>query len=72
MGGGGRRRRDGDLVRGGPSDKRFRLDFYVSGQNLLNRTNYTSYSGVMTSPLFGEPIAAGQARRLQAGVRFGF
>jgi hypothetical protein len=57
---------------GGASDKRYRLDFYVSGQNLLNRVNYTSYSGVMTSPLFGQPIAAAQARRLQVGIRFGF
>ena len=55
-----------------PSDKRYRLDFYVSGQNLLNRVNYTAYSGVMTSPLFGDPIAAGQARRIKVGVRFGF
>ena len=59
-------------IAGGASDKHYRLDFYVSGQNLLNRTNYTAYSGVQTSPLFGDPIAAAQARRLQAGVRFGF
>jgi hypothetical protein len=59
-------------ISGGPSDKRYRLDFYVSGQNLLNRTNYTAFSGVLTSPLFGDPIAAAQARRLQAGLRFGF
>jgi hypothetical protein len=57
---------------GGASDKRYRLEFYIAGQNLLNRTNYTGYSGVMTSPLFGDPIAAAQARRLQIGVRFGF
>jgi hypothetical protein len=57
---------------GGASDRRFRLDFYVSGQNLLNRTNYTSFSGVLTSPLFGQPTAAGTPRRIQLGVRFGF
>jgi hypothetical protein len=60
------------VVGGGASDKRYRLDIYISGQNLLNRVNYTAYSGVMTSPLFGQPIAAGQARRLQVGARFGF
>jgi hypothetical protein len=59
-------------ISGGASDKRFRLDFYVSGQNLLNTVNYTAYSGAMTSPLFGQPIAAAQARRLQVGIRFGF
>ena len=48
------------------------LEFYVAGQNLLNRVNYAGYSGVLTSPLFGQPTAAGQARRVQLGVRFGF
>lgn len=57
---------------GGAADKRYRLEFYVSAQNLLNRTNYANYSGVMTSPLFGQPTSAGQARRAQAGIRFGF
>jgi hypothetical protein len=57
---------------GGAEDRRFRLEFYVSAQNLLNVTNYMGYSGVMTSPLFGRPVAAGAPRRMQAGVRFGF
>ena len=60
------------IVGGGASDKRYRLAFYVSGQNLLNRVNYTAYSGAMTSPLFGDPIAAGQARRINVGMTFGF
>ncbi len=72
MGGGGGGSVMATSVSGGPSDKRYRLDFYVSGQNLLNRVNYTGYSGVMTSPLFGLPIAAAQSRRLQVGLRFGF
>jgi hypothetical protein len=57
---------------GGAEDQRFRLEFYISGQNLLNRVNYTSYSFVMTSPFFGQPVAALQPRKLQVGVRFGF
>ena len=57
---------------GGANNRRFRLEFYLSGQNLLNRTNYMSYSGVLTSPLFGHPTSAGTARRVQLGVRFGF
>ena len=59
-------------ISGGASDKRFRIDFFVSGQNLFNRTNYTSFSGVLASPLFGQPTAAGTPRRIQLGVRFGF
>jgi len=57
---------------GGAADARFRVEFYISGQNLLNITNHMGYSGVMESPLFGRPAAAGMARRLQVGMRFGF
>jgi hypothetical protein len=57
---------------GGAADKRYRLEVYISGQNLLNRVNYTAYSFVMTSPLFGQPVAASQPRKLQVGMRFGF
>lgn len=57
---------------GGAADKRYRVEVYVSGQNLLNRANYTAYSFVMTSPFFGRPIAAAQPRKLQVGIRFGF
>jgi hypothetical protein len=57
---------------GGAADKRFRVDFYVSAQNILNRTNYTAYSGVLTSPLFGQPTSAGTPRRVQLGARFSF
>ena len=57
---------------GGASAKRFRVDFYVSAQNILNRTNYTAYSGVLTSPLFGQPTSAGTPRRVQLGARFSF
>jgi hypothetical protein len=44
----------------------------VSAQNILNRTNYTSYSGVLTSPLFGQPTSAGSPFRAQLGARFSF
>jgi len=57
---------------GGAEDKRYRLEVYVSGQNLLNRVNFTAYSFVLTSPLYGDPVAASQPRRLQIGARFGF
>ena len=57
---------------GGAADARFRVEFYASAQNLLNITNHMGYSGVMESPLFGRPAAAGAARRVQLGMRFGF
>jgi hypothetical protein len=57
---------------GGAADKRFRVDFYVSAQNITNRVNYTAYGGALTSPLFGQPTAAGTPRRVQLGARFSF
>jgi hypothetical protein len=57
---------------GGAEDRRYRVEAYISGQNLLNRVNYTAYSFVMTSPFYGRPVAASQPRRLQIGARIGF
>ncbi len=57
---------------GGAEDKRIRLEIYVSGQNLLNRVNFTAYSFAMTSPFYGKPVAAAQPRRLQIGARVAF
>ena len=57
---------------GGAEDKRYRVEVYISGQNLLNRVNFTAYSFVLTSPFYGDPVAAAQPRRLQVGMRFGF
>jgi hypothetical protein len=39
---------------------------------VLNRVNFTSYAGTMTSRLFGQPTAASQARRVQLGFQFRF
>lgn len=57
---------------GGAADKRFRIELYLTGQNLLNRANYVGYSGVITSPFYGQPTSVMNPRRLQMGVRFGF
>jgi hypothetical protein len=57
---------------GGAENARMRLEFYVSAQNLTNRTNYTGYSGVITSPFFGQPTNVMNPRKVQIGVRVGF
>jgi hypothetical protein len=57
---------------GGADDKRWRVELFVAATNLLNHTNLTGYSGVMTSPFFGQPTSAAPARRLELGARFGF
>ena len=40
--------------------------------NVLNRTNFITYVGALSSPLFGRAVAAQPPRRLQAGLRFQF
>ncbi len=57
---------------GGAEDKRWRVELYLAGTNILNHTNFLGYSGVMTSPFFGDPTSAGAARKLEVGARFGF
>ena len=57
---------------GGAEDKRLRFELFVSAQNLFNHVNPISYSGVMTSPFFGQPTAAMPARRIDLGMRIGF
>ena len=54
------------------SNQRFRVDFYVQGYNLLNRTNYVNFSGNLQSPFFGRPSSAGPARRVEVGMQFAF
>jgi hypothetical protein len=72
-------RRAGGGDEGGPvmmtleqSNDRYRVDFYVQGYNILNRTNYLTYSGNLQSPFFGLPSAAGPARRVELGMQFVF
>ena len=44
----------------------------VSAFNVLNRTNYTSYIGTLSSTRFGQPTAALAARQLQFSVGYRF
>jgi carboxypeptidase family protein len=55
----------------GADNKRLRIELYASAQNLFNHTNPIGYSGVMTSPFFGQPTAALPGRRIELGARFG-
>jgi hypothetical protein len=36
---------------------RYRLTFSLQAQNITNHSNYSGYSGVLTSPFFGQPTA---------------
>jgi hypothetical protein len=65
----------GDLLGGpggGAEDKRVRFELFVSASNLFNVVNPMGYSGVMTSPFFGQATAAGPARKVDVGMKIGF
>jgi hypothetical protein len=66
----------GDLLGGagggGADTKRIRIELFASALNLLNSVAYTGYSGVMTSPFFGQPTSAMPGRRIDLGMRVGF
>ncbi len=44
----------------------------IASFNTLNRTNFTSYNGVITAPNFMQPITAGSPRRLQLSFTYSF
>jgi hypothetical protein len=70
VGGGG-----GDIASvfgGGAEDKRVRFELFAAASNLFNAVNRVGYSGVMTSPFFGQATAAMPARRIDVGMRVGF
>jgi hypothetical protein len=44
----------------------------VSAFNILNHVNYVGYVGTLTSPFFGQPIAAQPPRRIQLSAEMHF
>jgi hypothetical protein len=44
----------------------------AAASNLLNNVNPTGYSGVMTSPFFGQPTSAAAARNIDIGMKIEF
>jgi hypothetical protein len=62
----------GGLMMGGARDKRVRVDVFLGVANIFNHVNYTNFSGVQTSPFFGQPTAAQPGRRMEVGSRVSF
>lgn len=56
----------------GANQKRFRTEFFIQATNLFNNVNPIGFSGVQTSPFFGQPTAAMPGRRIETGMRFSF
>ncbi|HET6974908.1 MAG TPA: TonB-dependent receptor [Pyrinomonadaceae bacterium] len=52
--------------------KKYRLEFYAQAFNLLNHANLGTFSGVQTSPFFGQATSAQSPRRMELGMRFNF
>ena len=62
----------GGLPGGGAEDKRVRIELFIAASNVFNNVNPMSYSGVSTSPFFGQATAAGPARKIDLGMKIGF
>jgi len=52
--------------------KRYTLVLYVHAYNASNHVNALNFSGVVTSPCFGQPTSAMAPRRMEIGARLGF
>jgi len=52
--------------------KRYSVELYAQAYNALNRVNPLNFSGVLTSPFFGQATSAAAARRVEVGTRFSF
>jgi hypothetical protein len=62
--------RGGD--RTAPAAGRYRLVFMAAVNNLTNRTNFSGFSGIQTSPFFLTPTAAQNPRKVDIGVGLRF
>ena len=49
-----------------------KLTFALDAFNVTNRVNYVTYTGNLSSPFFGQAVAAKPPRRLQLSTRFTF
>ncbi|HYE72167.1 MAG TPA: TonB-dependent receptor, partial [Blastocatellia bacterium] len=71
---------DGQMPAGGGFDpissremnKKYRMQIYVQASNLVNRTNPINFSGVQSSPFFGQATASLPARKIEVGMSFSF
>jgi hypothetical protein len=48
------------------------VGFNITARNIFNTPQYGRFNGVITSPLFGQPVSASNPRRVDVGVSFSF
>ena len=53
-------------------ERKFDIEIGVDSFNVLNKTNFVNYVGVITSPLFGRPNAAYSGRQMQLTLQIHF
>jgi hypothetical protein len=58
--------------RGGPRGRQKGITINVSAQNLTNRSNYSGFSGVMTSQYFMQATSVANPRQVDLSIRFNF
>jgi Carboxypeptidase regulatory-like domain len=56
----------------GAATKKYRFELYAQAFNLLNHANLGAFSGVQTSPFFGQATSAQSPRRMELGLRINF
>jgi hypothetical protein len=64
--------RDFFLVKGKKKDEGVKATLALDAFNILNRVNYASFVGNLSSPFFGRAVAAQPPRRLQLSFRVKF
>ena len=60
------------FAKAGSKDDQPRASLSLEAFNILNRVNLQQFVGDLSSPFFGQPIAAAPARRVQAIFRVKF
>jgi hypothetical protein len=55
-----------------PEQGRYRMTVNLFVYNLTNRTNFMNYSGVLTSPFYGQPTSSQMGRRIHLGMNLQF
>ena len=64
--------REFTLRRGKKKDDEVKATLALDAFNVLNEVNYSSFIGNLSSPFFGQAVAAQPPRRLQLSVRLKF
>jgi len=62
----------GTVAGGDGASKKYAIELYAQCYNALNHVNAINYSGVLTSPFFGQATSAAAPRRLEVGSRLTF